>query len=196
MGFLLLFPLFSNFRNIGKGDFKWFDLDYTMFCNINYDSFQSLAFVLQNNIITYGKQLSVVLFFWVPRSIWPDKPLFSGMAVANEYGLWFDQISMNYFAEGYINFGMIGIIIFTFFLGYISARFDKYYWVFNHANIHSLYTPFFLFFIGMYFFFMRGDLMYGFEYTICLLFANWLVYKITKFFYRKYEDNLLSCRDI
>ncbi|MDE6642647.1 MAG: oligosaccharide repeat unit polymerase, partial [Muribaculaceae bacterium] len=182
-GFLLVFPLLNNFRYFGKDGFRWFDIDFTMFCNMNYDSYQSFAFVLQNNIITYGKQLAVVLFFWVPRSIWPDKPYFSGMTVAQDYGLWFHQISMNYFAEGYINFGIIGTFAFTIFLAYISAKFDMYYWKLNDAKIHSLYTPFFLLFIGMYFFFMRGDLMYGFEYTICLLLANLGVYKITKSIY-------------
>lgn len=179
LGFLFLFPLLNNFRTWGETKFKWFNLDFNMFCNMNYDSYQSLAFVLQNDIITYGRQLLVVFFFWIPRSYWPDKPLFSGMTVAHDYGLWFDQISMNYFAEGYLNFGMFGIILFVIILAYVTARFDKRYWIFNKGNEHSLYAPFYFLFIGMYFFFMRGDLMYGFEYTICLLFANWILYKIS-----------------
>lgn len=179
LGFLLFFPLLNNFRTWGDSKFKWFNLDFNMFCNMNYDSYQSLAFVLQNDIITYGRQLLVVFFFWVPRYFWPDKPLFSGMTVAHDYGLWFDQISMNYFAEGYLNFGIFGILLFVIFLAYITAKFDKAYWIYNKGNEHSLYAPFYFLFIGMYFFFMRGDLMYGFEYTVCLLFANWILYKIS-----------------
>lgn len=179
LGFLLVFPFMNNFRTWGEGDFKWLNLNYTIFCDMNYDSYQSFAFVVQNDIIKYGKQLLVVLFFWMPRAIWIDKPYFSGMTVAEENGLWYHQISMNYFGEGYINFGIIGVLIFSVFLGYITAFFDKRFWIYNHGSLHSMYAPFFLFFIGMYFFFMRGDLMYGFEYTACLLLSNYLVYKIS-----------------
>ncbi len=185
-GFLIVFPLLNNFRTWGESEFQWFDIDYTMFCNMNYDSYQSFAFVVQNDIIKYGRQLLVVLFFWVPRAIWPDKPFFSGLTVAQEHDLWFQQISMNYFAEGYINFGIIGVVLFTLFLGFISARFDKGYWHYNKGNPRTLYAPFFLLFVGMYFFFMRGDLMYGFEYTICLLMDNYLIYRLSYKLLKRY----------
>lgn len=177
--FLLVFPLLNNFRTWSTGKFSIPRIDFNMFCNMNYDSYQSFAFVMQNDVVTYGKQLSVALFFWVPRSFWPDKPYMSGKMIAHEYNLWFDQISMNYFGEGYLNGGVFGVVIFTIFLAYITAKFDYIYWIKNHGNVHTLIAPFFLLFIGMYFFFMRGDLMYGLEYTLCLLFTNYIIYKIS-----------------
>ncbi|TGY05115.1 oligosaccharide repeat unit polymerase [Muribaculum sp. NM65_B17] len=180
IGFLVIFPLLNNFRTWSNGSFEFSNLDFNMFCNMNYDSYQSFAFVVQNGIVTYGRQLLVVLFFWIPRSIWPDKPYMSGRWVAHEHDLWFDQISMNYFGEGFINGGILGVIVFTIFLAFITAKFDKSYWIFYKGSPNNLFAPFFLLFIGMYFFFMRGDLMYGTQYTICLLGTNFLIYKISR----------------
>lgn len=178
LGLLFFFPLLNSFRNWG-GDLR-LELDFSMFRSMNFDSYQSLAFVIQNDIVTYGQQLLLVLFFWVPRTIWESKPYMSGMMVADEYGLWFYQISMNYFGEGYINGGVAGMFIFAIILAYVTALFDKLYWRYNNGNIKSLFAPFYLFFIGLYFFFMRGDLMYGTQYTIMLLFANYVVFRLIK----------------
>ena len=179
MGVLLVFPFLNLFRKWGEDNLA-LKLDFDMFRSINFDSYQSLAFVLQNDIVTYGKQLLLVFFFWVPRTLWEDKPYMSGMMVADNYGLWFRQISMNYFAEGYINAGFVGVFVFTMILAYLTAMFDKLYWKYNAGNIRSLFTPFFLFFIGMYFFFFFFDLMYGTQYTVMLLLANYFCFRIIK----------------
>lgn len=178
-GLLFVFPFLDIFRSWGEENIT-FNPDFEMFRTMHFDSYQSFAFVIQNNIITWGRQLLLVLFFWIPRSIWETKPYMSGIMVADDYGLWFSQISMNYFGEGYLNAGIIGVFIFVVILAYITAFFDKLYWLYNGANIKSLFTPFYLFFIGMYFFFMRGDLMYGTQYTVMLLFANYVVFRIIK----------------
>lgn len=183
-GLLLIFPFLNNFRTFSSGQSIGLGLDFEMFRSMNFDSYQSFAFVFQNEYITFGRQLLVVLFFWVPRSIWPDKPLMSGREVANEFDLSFGQISMNYFGEGYINFGLVGVVVFAIFLSYISCYFDYKFWRLLKGNIYNTFTPFYLFFIGMCFFFMRGDLMNGFSYTIFLLFANYVVYKVTRSFYK------------
>lgn len=180
-GLLFIFPLLNSFRN--WNGLKELELDFEMFRTMHFDSYQSFAFVFQNDIITYGKQLLLVFFFWVPRSLWESKPYMSGKMVADEYGLWFNQISMNYWGEGYLNAGIVGVFLFTIVLAYLTVMFDKLYWQYNNANVKTLFAPFFLFFIGIYFFFMRGDLMFGFQYTIMLLFANYIVFKLIKKFY-------------
>lgn len=157
--------------------------DFDMFTSINFDSYQSLAWVFQNNEVTNGRQLMCVLFFWIPRSFWPDKPYMSGRMIAEKYNLWFEQISMNYFGEGYLNFGIMGVLLFTVVLAYISARFDKLYWVTNIGKIHNSFAVFYLLFMGMFFFIMRGDLMNAFSYTLSLLFGAYLVYRLTREFY-------------
>lgn len=83
-----------------------------MFKEGHFDSYQSILSVLNSEIITYGNQLLGVLLFWVPRSIWSNKPIGSGAFMAEITNLDFSNISMNYFAEGYINFGVFGMFLF------------------------------------------------------------------------------------
>lgn len=182
-GILLVFPFLNIFRNWGNSDMLSVTDTFAMFRSMNFDSYQSFAFVIQNDIITYGRQLLVALFFWVPRVFWPNKPFFSGHMVAHEYGLWFDQISMNYYAEGYLNAGLFGVLIFVIILAYCSAKFDVGYWKYNNGRTNTLYAPFFLIFASMLFFILRGDLMFAFEYTICLMLDCYIIFKITKKIY-------------
>lgn len=180
-GLLVIFPFLDIFRNWDNDSIS-LKPNFEMFRTMHFDSYQSFAFVIQNNIVTWGKQLLLVLFFWIPRTIWETKPYMSGIMVADDYGLWFSQISMNYFGEGYINAGIAGVFIFVVILAYVTALFDKFYWQYNNGNVKSLFAPFFLFFIGMYFFFMRGDLMYGTQYTVMLLLTNYAVFKLIRKF--------------
>ena len=183
LGLLVVFPFLNQFRSFSIKHRIEMGFDFDMFTSINFDSYQSLAWVFQNNEVTNGRQLMCVLFFWIPRSFWPDKPYMSGRMIAEKYNLWFEQISMNYFGEGYLNFGIMGVLLFTVVLAYISARFDKLYWVTNIGKIHNSFAVFYLLFMGMFFFIMLGDLMNAFSYTLSLLFGAYLVYRLTREFY-------------
>jgi hypothetical protein len=49
--------------------------------------------------ITYGRQLVGALLFFVPSSLWPNKPIGSGTLVAENmlmtrYSFWYTNISM------------------------------------------------------------------------------------------------------
>ncbi|MBS5037215.1 MAG: O-antigen polysaccharide polymerase Wzy [Fusobacterium sp.] len=70
---------------------------------------------------------------------------------------------MNYFGEGYINFGYIGIVLFIIFIAYINARFDKLYWNYREKNY---FVVFYLIMLSMEIFILRGDLMSSFAYLI------------------------------
>ena len=183
IGLLVAFPFLNQFRSFSLDKRIGLGFDFEMFTSINFDSYQSFAWVFQNGEITNGRQLMCVLFFWIPRSLWPDKPYMSGRMIAEKYNLWFEQISMNYFGEGYLNFGIVGVLLFTVLLAYVSARFDKLYWMTNVGYIYNSFSVFYLLFIGMFFFIMRGDLMNAFSYTISLFFGAYIVYRLTKKFY-------------
>ena len=90
------------------------------------------------------------------------------------------SISMPFFAEGYINFGYVGIFLFTVFLAFISAFLDKNYWNGRDPRVKTWFTPFYLVFIGAALFIMRGDLMSSFSYTLATLFDVWIVTKLAK----------------
>lgn len=70
----------------------------------------------------HGQTLIGWIFAPVPRSIWPDKPIFMHISsvlstlVFNEPS---NNIPPGIFAEMYINFGWVGILVGMFFIGYI-----------------------------------------------------------------------------
>ena len=54
-----------------------------------------------------GDRLLGVLFFWVPRSIWPNKPIDTGILLANFRGYSFTNLSSPLWAEFAINVGVV-----------------------------------------------------------------------------------------
>jgi len=72
----------------------------------------------------YGSSLIKPFLFWIPREIWNDKPeglttylpkLFYGMTRGAEY-----SSGMTITGEFYANYGIYGVIVLSFFFGYIS----------------------------------------------------------------------------
>ena len=60
-----------------------------------------------------GKQLLGAMLFFIPRSIWPSKPIGSGATIAIYQRQSFKNISCPIIGEAIINFGIIGVIIFA-----------------------------------------------------------------------------------
>ena len=163
IGLLFVFPFLDQARRINRFSNLMLSINFNMFLQEHFDSYQMFMRVIDNNIITMGKQLLSCLFFFIPRTIWPSKAIGSGHIVSKYLGLNYDNVSMNYFGEGYINFGYGGIIIFTIIIAFINARLDKAYWLKKRNNWVS---AFYLFFLGLEFFILRGDLLSSFSYTI------------------------------
>ncbi len=164
LGILVIFPLLDQARRINHfSDFK-FSLDFQMFTQGHFDSYQMFMRVIDNNFITMGRQLLSVIFFFIPRSIWPNKSVGSGHLISKYLRLTYSNISMNFFGEGYINFGFIGILIFTIAIAFINAKFDKAYW--QKLKNHSWLSTFYLLLLGSEFFILRGDLLSSFAYTM------------------------------
>lgn len=175
-GFLIVFPFLDQARRVSNfREFK-FGLDFQMFLEGHFDSYQMFMRVIEEQYISWGSQLFTSLFFFVPRSIWPEKSIGSGALIADKVGLSFQNISMNYFGEGYINFGYFGIFIFVSILAFINVKFDKKYWYnfHNHGNI----SPYYLFLLGLEFFILRGDLLSSFAFTVGLLTSVYAVKKV------------------
>ncbi len=179
LALLIIFPLLNNFRYYDESTSLKLSLNFDQFLELHFDSYSMFMRVLKDNIITYGRQLLGVILFWVPRSIWPDKPVGSGYFVAETTGLSFNNISMPFFGEGYINFGIIGVVVFTVFLSLFVAKQDVSYWK-NASNTktQSWKDIKYYIYIGMFMFVLRGDLMSSFAFLCGYLFAYYFVKKI------------------
>lgn len=175
VGYFVIFPFMDNFRYFnGKVSFK-FSLDYLN--TMNFDSGQNLLYVIKNDIVTNGRQLLGALLFFVPRRIWPNKPIGSGAFVAGFSPGSFSNISMPYFGEGYVNFGYLGVLFFTLVISYISAKMDKAFWK-KSKNEFVLDDGYFLIMVGSFTFILRGDLMSSIAYTSGFLLTYFVISKL------------------
>ncbi|MFV5585844.1 O-antigen polymerase [Acinetobacter oleivorans] len=159
----LVFPFLNQFRYFSSDIDLSFIPDKNFFIQGHFDAYQNFMDVLRFDFVTYGHQLLGVIFFFIPRVFWPDKAVGSGYQLAENNGYFFNNISMPFVAEGFVNFGYLGILFFSIFLGGIMKTIDTLYltrFEFKDNN-YLIYIGTFL--CSSFFFMFRGDLMSSFS---------------------------------
>ena len=159
---LVAFPLFQAF--------KWYSLSEVVrgemsssiagiYNNVDFDAYSMFARTIEytdEKGITNGGQLVGTLFFFIPRAIWSTKPVPTGELVSDAQGQDFTNLSCPLPAEGYINFGLIGTILFAALIGVILRKLDNIYWKEREDITYiDLTYPFGL---GLLIFLLRGAL--------------------------------------
>ncbi|QHS58238.1 hypothetical protein [Chitinophaga agri] len=187
--FILFFPILTharydyftldfvlkNYTTLTATAYKSGDFDaYSMFCrSVNY---------VEQHDLTYGRQLMGALLFFVPRSMWPAKPFGSGYFVGDSHGLGFLNVSCPFMAEGFINFGLIGTLLFILLLALLSRYMDQFYWTnISRGNLHNFWIVLYPSLIGSFIFVLRGDLLSSMAYTTGLLASALVFHCILKF---------------
>jgi len=139
----------------------------------DYDIFLSTSEFVEANGFSNGKQFLGVVLFFVPRKLWSEKPVGSGILIAENFlKAAHTNISCAAITEFYLNFGILGVILGAVLYGFLSKSFDKAY--FNSLsssrkpkntiidlNVYKIYYPIL---IGYFFFNLRGDLLSSFSY--------------------------------
>lgn len=175
-GFIVVFPMIDTFRHTSLFEINSKDL-FGTFSNFtsNFLSGHFDAFSMIINTVnyvehfgsSYGLQLLGVFLFFIPRSIWPEKPVGSGSTVREAQGETFTNVSSPLIAEGIINFNFLGVLLFAFFIGILVKRLDNIYWFLEKNNSNISYIQLlYPFLISMFFFINRGDLLSSFAYTM------------------------------
>ncbi|WP_275775905.1 hypothetical protein [Paenarthrobacter sp. Y-19] len=126
-GLVVLFPAMDAFRYSTTGEVQTEDPLKSMTSG-DFDAFAQLINTfeyVQSEGITWGRQLLGVVLFWVPRSLWQDKPIDTGTLLANYKGYHFDNLSAPIWAELFINGGWILLVFVMFFLGYVFRVLDR-----------------------------------------------------------------------
>lgn len=175
---VLVMPVLDVFRFTGLAQ-RPLSVGFEYLNTANFDAYQNFARVVDSDFITWGYQLFGVLLFFVPRSIWTDKPIGSGAQYAIDNDYLFTNISMPYIAEGYVNFGVAGVVLFMFFLGTLFGGFDRYCWrvIFTYGK-HGVLQYYYYFILSLSFFLMRGDLLSSFSYIVGVTIAFFSVQKL------------------
>ena len=128
--------------------------------------------------LSWGYQLLGAVLFFVPRSLWPTKPVGTGrmaFEALNQY--YFTNVSAPLVAEGYVNFDLAGIILFGLALGSLANRLDYKYW---HDQREFSYTRVLYPFIMLKLFFvLRGDLLSSWAYMFAQVVVGYGVLRFT-----------------
>ena len=170
-GLVIIFPLLDTFRSLA---FDEVDLAQTLMRIVtslvddltegHYDAY-TMFMLIQEYVaahhLSYGMQLLGVVFFWVPRVLWPGKPLGSGRTAAEFFGWEFTNLSCPLPAEGFVNFGVIGVVLFAVILSKAVKKLDDTFWEGKNEIIKVVYP----FLVPFFFFMMRGDLLSSFAYV-------------------------------
>lgn len=153
----------------------------TSFSSGDFDAFSVFLRAIEVIDSHGASMLSVlgVFLFFIPRSVWPSKPIPSGELIANLSGLSFGNISCPIFAEGYVNAGLFGLIIFAIIFGLISKYLDSKYKVSSEYSLINLVYPFLL---GFFFITCRGALMSCYAYTIGFVVSSVFVLLVNNIF--------------
>ena len=183
--FLFMFPVMDLYRHksfteVGLREIFNSLITYKDYFNTaNYDAYQMIiAAENATDIVgyTYGRQLLGVLLFFIPRNMWVNKPVGTGAYISNILNLEFSNISAPLIAEGYINFGIIGIIGFGLFTGMILRMLDNTYWNNNNENL-SFINLIYFYVVPYMLFICRGDLLSSWAYLCAYLFVAYCLYK-------------------
>ncbi|MEP9357610.1 hypothetical protein [Sphingomonas sp. KR3-1] len=138
------------------------------FVDMHYDAWANVVAAIQfveTEGLQLGRQLLGALLFFFPRGMWADKPISSGQMLGDylvlNHGLWFTNISFPFPAEGFVDFGVVGVLFYAMALGGYSQRLD--YFVNRGGAVDrtsALYFSFYLTFV------MRGAFLPAFAYGV------------------------------
>lgn len=190
---IFLFPFMELFRFNGlldaniTGFFNNFtDRFFTSYTEGHYDAFfmlgQTIKYVSLHGC-SHGYQLLGSVLFFVPRVFWPDKPIGSGTTVAEFLRKDFTNVSCPLMAEGYINFGIAGVVLFALIVGYWVSRLDSSSW--KQMENENKGGAVYVFILPMFFFILRGDLLSSWAYTMGFVATAYVLQVIYRHFFRE-----------
>lgn len=94
---------------------------------VDFDAFKQIvdtSIYLEDGSFRWGFNFLGVILFWVPRTLWPGKPINSGEIVSSSLGYPYNNVSNPLPAEALISFGFMGVVVVFYFLakiiGYIE----------------------------------------------------------------------------
>ncbi|RNL45779.1 hypothetical protein DMP08_05530 [Paraeggerthella hongkongensis] len=199
VGFLLAYPLFDAFKYIQESaslNESWEIIINSLtsgYSTGNYDAFSIMFWCfdyVQMYGVALGRQLIGALLFFIPRTLWPGKPIPSGELVFSSMNYPFTDMSFALPFEGFINFGIMGLVSFAIVYGLVVRKVDAKYWRQrlsinqDKVTILALYYPFLL---CLTFYLLRGSMMTTFTFVFGDLATMTILYCIS---------NILSKRSI
>lgn len=166
-----MLPPISQPAQVYAWSFRMGDFDaYTQLCN-------TLSFT-DSNGLQKGRQLQTALAFAVPRQYWPQKSIGSGALIRQKSGEAFINVSSPLLAEGFIDFGWIGALVYYILFAILARQYDCYYWHWRlrraaegDVSFRALFYPVML---VLLFHLLRGDLLSSMAMIFGMCGAAWV----------------------
>jgi hypothetical protein len=167
-GLVLIFPFADLFRNTLDTNLSARLAQTSVISELtengDYDAFQMItnaAMVLEKNGTDFqlGRQISGALLFWVPRALWPNKPIATGEWIAERQGYGYTNLSAPLWVEFFIDGGWLLLMIGFMGYGYLVRVVDRWHAISHNsgsARIVSILVPIYA---GYQLFLLRGSLM-------------------------------------
>jgi hypothetical protein len=157
---LLVFPYSDYFRYSDREDIAVVSLSDQFTSNGDYDAFQQVQTGIdyaRDNGFHPEDALGPPLFM-VPRSMWPEKPVDTGIALARFAGYEFLNLSAPLWIESYLWAGPFAVVVVFCLLGAVGRRVDDVCHLLGHrpGSVAALLVPAFAFYQMV---FLRGSLL-------------------------------------
>lgn len=140
----------------------------------DFDAFQNTILIQRWTAaegLAWGAQLLGPLLFFVPRAIWPSKPVGTGHEVAAYFNLPNTNISAPLPAEMWVNFGLAGVVVGATVAGWLMGRVDTWF-ASTPPETVSLGRILYPVWCGLVFFMTRGDLLSSWAYLVGITLAS------------------------
>jgi len=137
-GMVLVFPAIAIFtHNHGQalGDVSLTQVSDQIvdhYFSINYDSWANIytsVEIVKVHGVQWGHQLLGALLFFVPSALWSAKPMATGIFLADylivNYSMWFTNLSAPLIAEGYLDFGPVGVVAYAGVAAFVVTLLNK-----------------------------------------------------------------------
>lgn len=132
VAFVFVFPSINVFRSDGFSFALFAEALVRSIANLpqgflggDYDAYSMLARsidYLGAVGCSWGFQFVGVLLFFIPRAIWPSKPVGTGYMISQAQGQAFNNVSCPLPAEMLVNFGFVGMLAAAFLFGVLVRR--------------------------------------------------------------------------
>jgi len=170
-----LFPIASTFRNSLDTKVSLKNPLESLLSG-DFDSFNQInntVYFVASKGITWGDQLLGVVFFWVPRALWPDKAIDTGVLLAEFRGYTFQNLSAPLWAEFFINGSwpllVVGMILVGFAARRWDSRLDAQIIATGTPTLLGSIVPFYLLIV------LRGSLLQAMASLAVVLVLGWFV---------------------
>lgn len=134
---------------------------------------------LETHDYTYGMSTSFIFYFWVPRSIWPDKPTMIGHWLPHMYMTGISEghsASLGFTGEPYADFGYFSLLIYLF-MGVLMRKGNNFIKEYDYGRIPCIQSLIAVLLIPYVFFAVRSPVT-ATCYTAMQILIVYLFYKL------------------